>query len=197
MKRVRLSYVLAALAVAGIAMAADERGTAEGTVGSGKVTIEYGKVALKGRTVESLIEKLPEDRIWRAGINEVTTLTATAPFSVGGKKVPAGKYSVYVFAPKTGDWSLVLNSDPGIELGVLAKKLGFQVGEAESKHLWPHVEGYAGIADKEVARVTMKEGSSKAAVDPFSISVKPASSNLDVTLAWGEKSWTAELQPSK
>ena len=36
---------------------------------------------------------------------------------VGGKMVPAGKYSVYVHAGETGAWSLILNQDLGVPLG--------------------------------------------------------------------------------
>jgi len=178
------------------------RGTAEGSIGSTKVTVDYGRAELKGRTLESLIAQLPQDRVWRAGVNEVTTLTATGPFTLGGKKVPAGKYSVYVFAPATGDWALILNSDPGIELGALGKLLGFNPPEAASKLLWPHLEGYApnpakniaGIADKEVARGTMKSGAASPVVDPFTISLKPAGGALTLTLAWGDKSWSVDLK---
>ncbi|HWW95648.1 MAG TPA: DUF2911 domain-containing protein [Vicinamibacteria bacterium] len=79
------------------------RGTAEATVGGKKVTVEYGRAELKGRTIDSLIAQLPADRVWRTGANELTTLTTAGPLSVGGKNVPAGTYSVYVYAPQTGD----------------------------------------------------------------------------------------------
>jgi hypothetical protein len=203
MKRL-VSTLVVAVSVTGLAYAQQKanRGTAEASVGSTKVTVDYGRAELKGRTIDSLIAQLPQDRIWRAGVNEVTTLTATGPFTLGGKKVAAGKYSVYVYAPATGDWSLILNSDPGIELGALGKLLGFNPPDAAAKLLWPHLEGYqpnpaknvAGIADKEVARATMKAGAASPAVDPFTISLKPAGSAATLTLAWGDKSWSVDLK---
>ena len=48
---------------------------------------------------------------------------AGAPAAEGGSR--AGRYSVYVSAPQEGDWSLILNSDLGIELGALAQGHGF------------------------------------------------------------------------
>jgi hypothetical protein len=196
MKRVSLSHALVALSLCGVASAQTEqqRGTAESTIDGKKVVINYGQPALKGRTLDSLIAQLPPDRIWRAGVDEVTTLTTNTALLVGGKKVPGGKYSVYVFAPKTGDWALVLNSDPGIELGALAKKMNFTVGDAEAKKLWPHLEGYEGIASKEVARETMKSGTSAPPVDPFKITLKPVKGGFTMTLAWGDRSWSADLQ---
>ena len=40
--------------------------------------------------------QLPADRVWRAGVDQVTTLTTEADLMVGGKRVPAGKYTLYV-----------------------------------------------------------------------------------------------------
>jgi hypothetical protein len=193
-----------------------KRGTAEGTIQGKKVVIDYGRVELKGRSLDSLIAQLPDDRVWRAGTGEVTTLSTEGDLSVDGlsgssctrnrspsrRKVPAGRYSVYVSAPQEGDWLLILNSDPGIELGALAKAMGFSVPESDAKRLWPHLEGYnlnrakrvSGIADKEVARVTMRPGIAHPPVDPFTISLEPSGSNaLTMTLAWADKTWSIEL----
>jgi hypothetical protein len=202
MNRVLLSTLVAA-SMCSLALAqqpSHERGTAEGAIKGKKVVVDYGRAELKNRTLDSLIAQLPEERVWRAGINEVTTLTTEGALSLGGKKVPAGKYSVYVYAPATGDWALLLNSDLGITLDELGKMLGFSA--PGNKKLWPHLEGYnpnpakkaPGIADKEVGRVTMKAGTANPAVDPFTISLKPSASGLTMVLAWGDKTWSAELQ---
>jgi hypothetical protein len=66
-------------------------------------------------------------------------------------------------------------------------------------------EGYApdpakkipGIADKEVARGSMKAGTANPAVDLFTISLKPSGNAAILTFAWGEKTWSAELKPGK
>ena len=70
-----------------------------------KVTVEYGRPALEGRKMADLLIKLPADRIWRAGMDQATTLTTEGDITVGGRPVPAGKYTVYVHAPENG-WSL-------------------------------------------------------------------------------------------
>jgi len=92
------------------------RDTTSAVVNGKKVSISYGRPSLKGRNTTELLTKLPKDRMWRIGANQVTTLTSETDFVVGGKKIPAGKYSLYVHAPETGDWHLAVNSDPGIEL---------------------------------------------------------------------------------
>lgn len=194
-----------------------KRGTAEGTIQGKRVAVDYGQAELRGRSLDSLIAQLPDDRVWRAGVDEVTTLTTEGDLSVdglcgsscsrnrsprGGRKVPAGRYSVYVSAPQEGDWVLILNSDPGIELGALAKVMGFSVPESAARRLWPHLEGYnlnrakhvSGIADTEIARVRMRPGIANPPVDPLTVSLEPSGSNaLTMTLAWADKTWSVDL----
>lgn len=194
-----------------------ERGLVEAEILGKKVTIAYGRPELKGRALDSLMARLPEDRVWRAGIDEVTTFTTESDLTVAmlsgvscgrarkpgpPRRVPAGKYTVYVSAPLDGDWALILNSDPGIELGALGKLLGFPVPDAAAHRPWPHLEGYnlnmpkkvPGIAATEVARIVMKQGTNPAPVDPFTITLKPSGvKTLTVTLAWGERNWSADL----
>jgi hypothetical protein len=212
----RCALFTASLGSVAYAQAA-QRGTAEGTIQGRRVTVEYGRAELKGRALESLIAQLPDDRVWRAGADEVTTLTTEGDLSLdslsgsscsrsrrpcGGRKVAAGKYSVYVSAPQEGDWRLILNSDPGIELGALANAMGFSVPESAAQRLWPHLEGYnmnrahnvAGIAATEVARVIMRPGTANPPVDPLTIRLEPSgSSALTLTLAWADRTWSVDL----
>jgi hypothetical protein len=198
-----------------------QRATAEGIILGRKVTVEYGRAELKGRSLESLIAQLPDDRVWRAGADEVTMLTTDGELSLdslsgsscsrsrrpcGGRKVAAGRYSIYVSAPQEGDWSLMLNSDPGIELGALAQAMGFSVPEGEAKRLWPHLEGYnmnraravVGIAATEVARVIMRPGRADPPVDPFTISLQSAGADaLTLTLAWADRTWSVDLKAGR
>jgi hypothetical protein len=194
-----------------------QRGTAEGAIQGKRVTVEYGRAELKGRALESLIAQLPDDRVWRAGADEVTTLTTEGDLFLdslsgssctrsrrpsGGRRLPAGRYSVYVSAPQEGDWSLMLNSDLGIELGALANVMGFPVPASAAQRLWPHLEGYnmnrahnvAGIATTEAARVIMRPGTASPPVDPFTIGLEPSGANgLTLTLAWADRTWSVDL----
>jgi hypothetical protein len=213
-----LPCALFAASVCSLASAqAAPRGTAEGTIQGKKVTVEYGRAELKGRTLESLIAQLPDDRVWRAGADEITMFTTEGDLSLdslcgascgrirrpsGGRRLRAGRYSVYVSAPQEGDWALILNTDPGIELGALAHLLAFTVPENEARRRWPHLEGYnmnrarnvEGIAATEAARVIMRPGTANPPVDPFTIRLEPSGSNaLTLTLAWADRTWSVEL----
>jgi tetratricopeptide (TPR) repeat protein len=53
---------------------------------------------------------VPYGDVWRAGANENTTLTASTPFTFGGKAVPAGTYGLHML-PKEGEWTVILSSE--------------------------------------------------------------------------------------
>ena len=49
------------------------------------------------------MKQLPPDRIWRAGSGPVTILSTGTDLNIGGKKVVAGSYSLYMYCPEKGD----------------------------------------------------------------------------------------------
>jgi hypothetical protein len=206
--RLRLLPVAAALVAGGIASAqtpaqppaasnprprppAAARETVTATLNGKVVAIDYGRPALNGRKVDELIAQLPPDRVWRAGANEVTTLKADTDVLIGGKRVPAGKYSVYVYAPASGNWELILNTDPGVPLKTI-----FPAAPPErADHLWPILDGYAKIASNEVVRVPMKQIPAKEPMDRFLISLEPAKAGASaITLTWGDRAWTVDVK---
>jgi hypothetical protein len=163
-------------------------------VGGRAVSIDYGRPALKGRSLDELLKQLPADRVWRAGENQVTTLTTEGPLSIGGKAVPAGKYSVYVHAGEGNAWALVLNKDPGAPLG----KIWAQAPDNMKNEPWPNLAGgYKGIEASEVVRAKMTAAKAAAPADVFTISLVPSGAGADLTMAWGAQAWTVALQPAK
>jgi hypothetical protein len=192
--RLAVLAALAATALASPALAQAPRGSAVTTLGTNKITIDYGRPALKGRDLNVLMKDLPADRIWRAGENEVTTFTTGAPVSIGGKTVPAGKYSLYVQADEKRAWALILNSDPGVPLGKIWDKAPDNMKNAP----WPYLEGYTkSIGDKEVVRAKMTATKAGAPADLYTMSFAPKGKNAELTLAWGNEAWSIEVQPAK
>jgi hypothetical protein len=192
--KMHLTHVAAALALSTAAFAQPApRGNASVTIDGKKVAIDYGRPILQGRSIDELTSKLKEDRIWRAGENQVTILTTETDLVVGGKAIPAGKYSLYVHAPATGDWSLAVNSDLGIPL----VKLYDKASDAMKNEPWPRLDGYSNVLAKEVARAPMKSGKSEPAADMFTISLAPADGGATMTMAWGDRSWSLDLKAAK
>jgi hypothetical protein len=191
--KLRLAPAVALLAAGSLALAqGSPRGTTSVDIGGKKVSIDYGRPALKGRSLDDLTKQLPTDRMWRAGDNQVTTLTTETALSIGGKTVPAGKYSLYVYAPASGDWALAINSDQGIALGKIYDK----ASEAMKNEPWPHLEGYSNVLAKEVARAPMKSGTG-AAADLFTMTLAPAPEGATLTLAWGDRTWSVGMKAAK
>ena len=204
--RTTVATLTAALAAAGLASAQAPqqrvpRESVSANVGGKKVEISYGRPALKGRTLADLTKQLPEDKIWRAGENEVTTLKSEGDLMIGSKRVPAGSYSVYVHIPEKGDWALVLNTDPGIEVGKLLQIL--RPGSAplppeRASRLWPRLDGYTkNVADKEVVRASMKPGTVSAPADAFTIALVEGKAAATLIMSWADKSYSIDLKPAK
>jgi hypothetical protein len=186
---------LAALAVAGPALAqGNPRGTATASVGGAKITVDYGRPALKGRELDALLKQLPPDRMWRAGENQVSTFSTDHDVLVGGKRVPAGKYSLYVHAGENGAWDFVLNRD----LGVPLVKIWPQAPDNLKNEPWPHLDDYAkAAAGSEVLRVPMRQARASQPADLFTMTFRPQGNGQELTLAWGTQAWSVDLQPAK
>src|SRR3954451_10510920 len=67
--------------------------TATGKIGEANVTITYGSPSVRGRKIWG--ELVPYGKVWRAGANEATQIETDKDLVVEGKKLPAGKYSLY------------------------------------------------------------------------------------------------------
>ena len=85
-------------------------GTAEVTLKGKKISIDYSRPSLKGRKVGQ--ELAPYGQVWRTGANEATALNTEIDLTIGGVKVPAGKYTLYTL-PSEGTWKLIINKQTG------------------------------------------------------------------------------------
>jgi hypothetical protein len=85
-----------------------------GTINGANVTIKYGTPVVKGREGKIYGTNLvPYDgKVWRAGANNATVIETDKDLTVEGKKLPAGKYSIYIIA-SAKDWEIIFNSKTG------------------------------------------------------------------------------------
>ncbi len=77
-------------------------------IGTLKVTVDYASPGKRDRAVWG--ELVPYGELWRSGANAATTFETTGDLTVGGKEVPAGKYSVFTI-PGEEAWTVILNAD--------------------------------------------------------------------------------------
>jgi hypothetical protein len=84
--------------------------TATGKIGDATVKISYSSPSVKGRKIFG--DLVPYGQVWRAGANEATTLETDKELMVEGKKLPAGKYSIYAI-PNEKEWQFIINSQTG------------------------------------------------------------------------------------
>ena len=62
------------------------------TIGLTDLSVDYSRPAVKGRKIWGAL--VPFDSVWRAGANENTVLAVSSPFTIGGIRLPAGRYGV-------------------------------------------------------------------------------------------------------
>lgn len=118
----RLALALGALVAASLAArpaaaqalelpAASPHARVEQRVGLTDLTIDYSSPGVKGRKIWG--DLVPYDKVWRAGANAVTKLTASRDFTIGGTLLKAGTYSIFII-PTKRQWTVLVNSDPNV-----------------------------------------------------------------------------------
>ncbi len=192
--RVLLSSV-AALAIAAVAFTQtpSPRETATANVSGESVSVEYGRPSLSGRSFSELTSKLPEDRMWRAGSEQVTTLTTEGDIYIGDSKIPAGKYSLYVYCPADGEYALAVNKVVGQPLS----KIWDEAPDELKNEPWPHFSYSKEIGDSEVARVPMADSKTSSTVEMFTIALEEEGDGAVMKLAWGETAWSVSVKAAK
>ncbi len=186
------SLVLALLFAVPVGTAAQDpapRGAVRAEVAGAVVTIDHGRPGLGDRMLSDLLAMLPEERVWRAGENQVTILEASGDIRIGGQAIPAGRYSLYLHIP-TDDapWSLLVNRHQGIALG----ELWSEAPAAMRDEPWPMLSGYAAIEDQEVARIALSAEESGSGGDTFEI----AWTGDSLRFSWGPAAYTVAVSGS-
>ena len=71
-----------------------------------KLSVFYCRPSKKERVIFGLL--VPYDKVWRTGANEATTFSTDTEIEVGGKKLPAGKYTLWTI-PGKESWTVIFN----------------------------------------------------------------------------------------
>ncbi len=73
--------------------------------GLSSIELNYSRPGVKGRKVFG--DLVPFGKVWRTGANSATVLTFGDDVTIGGKKIPAGKYGL-LSIPDKKEWTLII-----------------------------------------------------------------------------------------
>ena len=76
--------------------------------GGSEIQVSYARPLVRGRKIFGGL--VPFDSLWRTGANDCTTIKFKEDVVIGGKKISAGKYSLFSM-PSKNDWTIILNSE--------------------------------------------------------------------------------------
>ncbi len=142
------------------------RDTARATIGGAVLSVDYGRPLARGRTL--LGNVIGYDRVWRTGANAATGLTVSAPVTLAGLSLPAGKYTLWT-VPRLRGVDLIVNRQTG------------QWGTEYNR-------------SRDLGTVAMKSDSGGTPVEQFTIAIEPTDARHGtLAMAWGTFRWTTPI----
>ena len=76
-----------------------------------KITMEYSRPRARGRNPLFGTPIVRWNEVWTPGANWATTFDVSKDITLGGRRVPKGKYSVWMVVKQDGNWTTVLDPD--------------------------------------------------------------------------------------
>ena len=122
--------------------------------GLSSIELAYSRPGVKGRKIFGDI--VPFGSIWRTGANNATNITFGDEVTIGGTKVPAGKYGLLTI-PEKNNWTIIISKQTDVTGPAAYKK------------------------DMDVIRVTADVMKMKSATESFTMqfaNIKPTSCEL-------------------
>ncbi|PZR26684.1 MAG: hypothetical protein DI535_13465 [Citrobacter freundii] len=163
MKRLFLSAVAAFVIISSNAQiktpAPSPTQTVKQDFGISSIELSYSRPGIKSRKMYKDIA--PAGEVWRTGANNATTLTFGDEVTIGGVKVPAGKYGL-LSIPNKKEWVLIISKQTNVTSPAAYKQ------------------------ESDVVRVTVPVKKVKSAVETFTIGFANVKGNsCDLQLSWG------------
>lgn len=122
------------------------------------IELSYSRPGKKGRKIFG--DLVPYGKVWRTGANNPTTITFGEEVTIGGTKIPAGKYGLLTI-PDKDQWTIIISKQTDV------------TGPPDYKQ------------ENDMVRVTAKPTSLADPVETFTMqftNVKP--SNCDLMMRW-------------
>jgi len=126
--------------------------------GISSMELTYSRPGVKGRKVFG--DLVPFGKVWRTGANSATIITFTDEVSIGGTKIPAGKYGILT-VPDKKEWTIIITKQLDVTSPAAYKQ------------------------DQDLVRVTAETMKTDADVETFTMqfaNVKPTTCELQ--LSW-------------
>ena len=79
--------------------------------GLSTVELSYSRPAMKGRKIFG--DLVPYGAVWRTGANSATTVTFGDEVTIGGTKIPAGKYGLLTI-PDKNSWTVIISKQTDV-----------------------------------------------------------------------------------
>lgn len=79
--------------------------------GLSNVELSYSRPGVKGRKIFG--DLVPFGKVWRTGANNATTLTFGDAVTIGGTKIPAGKYGLLTI-PDSKSWIIIISKQTDV-----------------------------------------------------------------------------------
>ena len=121
------------------------------------ITVNYSSPRMRGRKIFG--DLVPFGEVWRAGADDATSFVPNVDVIVGGKNVPAGRYTIFTLPTQT-KWTLIISEKIG-EWGI----------------------PYPG-AQYDFARMEMKVSKLPSPLDNFTISFDQSGTSCTMKLDW-------------
>lgn len=125
------------------------------------ISVFYCRPSKKEREIFGSL--VPYGTVWRTGANEASTFTTAQDLEIGGKKLPAGEYTLWTI-PNSEEWTVIWN--------------GKQYGWGVSFEGVPSRE-----AEADVLQIKVPVQKKDSTMEMFSISFEEKDS-LNMVLAW-------------
>jgi len=172
MKRLLIAVLAVGLLVIGAESALAQggsRGTSSISVGGKMVSVEYGRPALKGRSVTEMLDRLKPGDFWRLGANKSTTFSTAADLQFGDVTIPAGEYSLWAQRGEDNSWKLVFNKQHG---------------------QW----GTSHDASQDLASAPLKESKAANSAETVMIGLTKQGGGGVIAIQWGDMKLTADFK---
>lgn len=126
--------------------------------GLSSIELSYSRPDMRGRKIFG--DLVPYGKVWRTGANQATTLTFGDPVTIGGTKIPAGKYGLLTI-PGADEWTIIITHQTDVTNPAAYKP------------------------DQDVVRVTAKPFTVPFPLETFTIVFGDVTSNsCDLELLW-------------